>query len=516
MATHKSNINFEKLIQNLADMYPYDIAEVIFVELVANALDSGATSISIDWDDYDRILIVLDNGEGMTKPQFEEYHDFAAELKTRGNTIGFAGVGAKISFNVADRVVTESISDTFSGGSDWFLRSKKNLVWEEIPTLHLIGKGTRVEVHFKKNSLFSPYTNDYLVQLLKRHFLPLTETHFLNLYSDLNIYKNGVEFELNGKKIKPTILAEQFGLKPKYEFYPKRGKKRIGYGILGLAEMDYPLGEDMCGVLLSTRGKVIKAELFNQFPGEHGPRIFGLVEIPDLVKHLTTSKTDFIRKRGKEKKDLELILESVRSEFKAWLAGLGVQAPEISDSKEALQLEKEVRKLLDDVPELGEILGIRSKQISLKPKENGEVQSEINEDQDLNANEEIGINENTTHTAIIENADPVPPEYKSGDAPVESEQGIQKAEPISSKSRRGPKIDFEERPEKIELAWVEGGKIIINKGSSAYKKANSNKATLLLNMLAIGCAVLRYSKSIDNQPDLKFIDRMLGAWGEKQ
>src|SRR3989338_5716375 len=97
MATHESTVNFENLIRDLADMYPIDVSSVVIVELVANSLDSHATRISIDFDPRTRVLVVADNGTGMTASDFEQYHDFAAGLKTRGMGIGFAGVGAKVS-----------------------------------------------------------------------------------------------------------------------------------------------------------------------------------------------------------------------------------------------------------------------------------------------------------------------------------------------------------------------------------------------------------------------------------
>ncbi|MCI0412741.1 ATP-binding protein, partial [bacterium] len=74
-------------------MYSYDVAEVVIVELVANALDAKATRISIELDMRGQQLIVEDNGEGMSADQFAEYHDFAAGLKKHGSGIGFAGVG---------------------------------------------------------------------------------------------------------------------------------------------------------------------------------------------------------------------------------------------------------------------------------------------------------------------------------------------------------------------------------------------------------------------------------------
>lgn len=50
MPEHESSVNYQHLIRDLADMYPFEVSEVVVVELVANALDSGATRISIDYN----------------------------------------------------------------------------------------------------------------------------------------------------------------------------------------------------------------------------------------------------------------------------------------------------------------------------------------------------------------------------------------------------------------------------------------------------------------------------------
>ena len=137
MAVHQARINFANLIKDLAEMYPNEVPEVVLVELVANCLDAGATTIRVNYDLQANILVVEDNGKGMTERQFEEYHDFAAGLKTRGDGIGFAGVGAKISFNIADRVVTETRSRDFVGGSNWYMQSSTKLAWEDVEPINL-------------------------------------------------------------------------------------------------------------------------------------------------------------------------------------------------------------------------------------------------------------------------------------------------------------------------------------------------------------------------------------------
>jgi HSP90 family molecular chaperone len=177
MSAHESNVNFRNLIRDLTEMYTYDVAEVVITELVANALDAKATTISVDYDPKLKTLVVSDNGVGMNSDQFKKYHDLAAGLKSRGTGIGFAGVGAKISFNIADQVITETRSVLFEGGSNWHLVRQNDgieqLLWEDLPLKHLEGHGTRIEVDFSKEAdIFFSTTND-LISLLRRHYLPL-------------------------------------------------------------------------------------------------------------------------------------------------------------------------------------------------------------------------------------------------------------------------------------------------------------------------------------------------------
>jgi hypothetical protein len=46
MGSHESSVNYQNLVRDLAEMYPFEIAEVIIVELIANSLDAHATQLS--------------------------------------------------------------------------------------------------------------------------------------------------------------------------------------------------------------------------------------------------------------------------------------------------------------------------------------------------------------------------------------------------------------------------------------------------------------------------------------
>lgn len=507
MALHESSINYQNLIHDLAEMYPdFEIDEIVVVELVANCLDAGATIISIDFDVQRKVLIVKDNGRGMNATEFQEYHNFAAGLKTRGVGIGFAGLGAKISFNIAGKVVTETRSKLFSGGSNWHMQSKKNLLWEDIQPTHLRSYGTRVEVCFRADTRPSYSSTQDMIKLLHRHYLPLIDLNFLDLYKRMGLYSSNLRFVVNGQVVRTSNLAADFALNKVKQFFPKRAGRMFGYGILGLSATEYPVAPDVCGVLLCTHGKVIKADLFNQFPASFGPRIFGLVEIPEFAKFLTTAKTDFIRK-GKHR-EFERLYNPIRQEFKAWLKDIGVELTEVISTDEARKLERELKKLVEELPELAEFFGFRSREKVFQQNGKGLVPTDIHDGTDKTFPVGKGSKGEGPGAVDIGNG--------PGQALVQTQGGTERAKQISRVARRGPKITFIEAPARLDLAWVDGNNVAINSGHPAYTRARSNSvARTLHSLFAIASAVQRFLGSESEAPDLMFIDRMMAAWGKK-
>ena len=506
MNRHESTVNFQNLIKDLADMYPQEVDEVVVVELIANSLDAGADRISLDYDSSTNILVVTDNGRGMDSSQFEQYHDFAAGLKTRGSGIGFAGVGAKISFNAADRVITETSGQTFSGGSNWHFESNGRLFWDEVAVENLIGTGTHVEVHFRED--ISPSYSDTadLVRLVQRNYLPLLDGKFLDLYQRLGLYSGSLRFVVNRQELPIVDVADDFVQEARKELFPENAGNMVGFGVLGLSGTDYPLGEDVGGVLLCTHGKVIKADLFNQFPANYGPRIFGVVEVPGFIEFITTSKTDFNRGRGRNRA-FERLYGPIRQQFRDWLAGLGVQQTESEDTGEATRLERELRQIADAIPELSDFFGFRNRTNVLQPDESGETPAEPHEGVEITFPEGEGHGSGETG--------PLGPGDEPGTTLVENQDsGQERASPITRRGRRGPRIAFEARADRSELAWVDGNTVVINSGHPSYRRAESNStARRIHSVFAIACAIQRFISTEDSEPDLTFVDRMMAAWG---
>src|SRR5437667_2694467 len=92
----ETRVDLLHLLEDLADAYPGDLEETVLTEIVANALDSGATRVACTADATASTLAVVDDGSGMRRADLRRFHDLATSTKERGKGIGFAGVGIKL------------------------------------------------------------------------------------------------------------------------------------------------------------------------------------------------------------------------------------------------------------------------------------------------------------------------------------------------------------------------------------------------------------------------------------
>ncbi|MEX0901388.1 MAG: DUF3883 domain-containing protein [Pseudohongiellaceae bacterium] len=105
------------LLSDLAGLEQY-IAETYdsrsFVELLQNADDAGATRFTIKR--AGGYLIVANDGRQFTREDFESLCRSAASTKTRGNTIGYRGIGFKSVVGIASTVhiISGDLAATFS------------------------------------------------------------------------------------------------------------------------------------------------------------------------------------------------------------------------------------------------------------------------------------------------------------------------------------------------------------------------------------------------------------------
>ena len=63
----ETRVDLLHLLEDLRDAYPGSLEETILTEIMANALDSGASTISCRCDPADSTMTVIDNGSGMQR-----------------------------------------------------------------------------------------------------------------------------------------------------------------------------------------------------------------------------------------------------------------------------------------------------------------------------------------------------------------------------------------------------------------------------------------------------------------
>jgi len=120
----ETRVDLVHLLEDLRDAYPGGLEETILTEIVANALDSGASCIHLATDPAGASFTAVDDGSGMRRRELARYHDVAASTKARGDGIGFAGVGIKLGLLVCEEVLTESRRGKTHVASRWHLASR--------------------------------------------------------------------------------------------------------------------------------------------------------------------------------------------------------------------------------------------------------------------------------------------------------------------------------------------------------------------------------------------------------
>src|SRR5262249_54549012 len=159
-------------------------------------LDSGARVIGIAIDAAERTLTLVDDGRGMRRRDLARYHDVAASTKTRGEGIGFAGVGIKVALLVCREVLTETRQRGKHVATTWALASRHRAPWKWLPPPGLVterGTALRLVLDNALSLLLDP---GFVETGIRRHFRPLFDPTFAEILGDH--YPGGVAFVVNG------------------------------------------------------------------------------------------------------------------------------------------------------------------------------------------------------------------------------------------------------------------------------------------------------------------------------
>lgn len=516
----ETRVDLLNLLQDLADAYPGELEETVLTEIVANALDSGASVIAIDADTSAASLTILDDGSGMRRADLRRFHDVASSTKRRGEGIGFAGIGIKLGLLLSDEVTTETRRGKAHVSTSWALSTRRRAPWRWVTPAGRVGvQGTAVTLRLS-NPLSSLLDSGYIETMLRRHFEPLFDRRFDGVLR--KHYPAGVRFDVNGL----TLAADHPEAPLEAPIALRLPRKRIPSAVGYLARFDEPLPEGRRGIAISTFGKVIKRgwEWLGVTPTA-ADRMTGVVEAPELAAALTLNKVDFLRAGPRGAIYLgyrKALQEAVTAQLAAW-----GDAAEEDRAKRRLRrpIERDLQTVLADLAERFPILAMLverraggGRKLPVSRGNGAPTPGAL----DLFAPPPEPVaavargSDEPTGDAELPTAG-----EKSGAAPPE-EPRPPRAEtkaPVAPGARRsrhpmrlGLSIQFESRPGETELARLVETTVWVNDSHPAYRRAVASRSEGY--HLAVAVAVALADVAVEPAHERAFVAEFLARWGE--
>jgi hypothetical protein len=510
----ETRVDLLHLLEDLRDAYPASIEETILTEIVANSLDSGAARICLDTDPAGATLTVTDDGSGMAKRELARYHDLAASAKQRGEGIGFAGVGIKLGLLVCEQVLTETRRGATHVATRWALASRHRAPWRWVEPPGLVAeRGTGVRL--KLSNPLSPLLDGGFVEgVLRRHFQPLLDAAFDEILA--GHYPRGVRFEVNG-----AMLAREGHVAPARQPIAIRLARRKKPSAAGyLLRDDVALAEERRGLAISTLGKVIKRgwDWLGVTPA--APELVcGLVEVPDLAGSLTLNKGDFLKTGARGALYLayrKAIQGAVSAQLKAW--GDGHDPTKLDRRRLARPLELDLEAVLGELAEEFPLLSALVERraggqqrlpvgrptaavAGLAPRGTATAAKGLEDHDESAAAERLDSSDRS---------DLHPP--RSPEASIAGGTALPGSRGPRRPGRYGLTIQFEARPDDLELARLAESTVWINEAHAAYRRAAASRSEGYHLALAVAMALAPLA--VEPREEHAFVSAFLARWGE--
>ncbi len=361
------DIFLRELISNASDA----IDKLYYRSLTDKKLkvDKDDLEINLEFDKDNRVLVITDNGCGMTKSELEENLGTIAKsgsLSFKENMtkdekidiIGQFGVGFYSAFMVSDKITVLSRS---VDSEDAYLWESEGADGYTIKKSKMDGHGTKIELHIKENTdefEYDKYLNEYeLKQLVKKYSdyirfpIKMECTHHELKDEEKHEYEDIKEIEtLNSmvpiwKKPKSEVKDEDYEnfYMDKFNDYDKP-LKVIHSSVEGMtsyksllfipshAPYDYYTQEYEKGLSLYSNGVLIMEKCADLLP-DYFSFVKGVVDSEDLSLNISrellqeSQSLKLIAKNieGKIRKELESMLKSDREEYINFFKTFGVQ-----------------------------------------------------------------------------------------------------------------------------------------------------------------------------------------------
>ena len=513
----ETRVDLLHLLEDLRDAYPGSLEETILTEVVANALDSGTSLILLECDPAQRALTLIDNGSGMKRRELARYHDVAASTKSRGQGIGFAGVGIKLGLLVCEEVRTETRRGKSYVATSWHMASRHRAPWKWVPPLGLVekrGTAVRLKIHNALSPLLDP---GFLEDTIRRHYQPLLDPAFDDFLSAH--YPGGVTLNINGRELEKQEWPAPLRAPLEIRLFRKRKPSALGY----LIREDLALAEERRGLAISTYGKVIKRgwDWLGMTPSAP-ERVGGLIEVPQLAASLTLNKGDFIRvgARGAAylafRKELQ---KAVAKQLAVW--GDARASDEEAPPRELRPLQRDLAHVLEDLaidfPLLASLVESRSggqKRLPLGASgQNHEATAFVTASVVELAEAEVAL-EAAAETQPEPTVAEVPGTAETKETPEAQHRGML----LSGKggARRpahyGLDIQFEDRPDDAEMGRLLESTVWVNRAHPAYRRALVSRSVGYHMALAVAMALAPLAVEAANEH--AFVTAFLSRWGD--
>ena len=513
----ETRVDLLHLLEDLRDAYPGALEETILTEIVANSLDSEASRVCLATDAVEATLTVVDNGSGMQRRDLIRYHDLATSTKTRGEGIGFAGIGIKLGLLASEDVLTETRRGKIHIATRWSLTSRHRAPWKWMPPPGLVperGTGVRLKL---QNALSPLLDEGFIEGTLRRQYQPLLDPEFDEILS--THYPSGVTFEVNGRALDRRRRRTPGAARLAVCLARKRKPSAVGY----LMRAELPLPEDQRGVAISTFGKVIKRgwDWLGITPSAPD-RVGGVIEAPALAAALTLNKGDFVRVGARGSLYLgyrKAIQEAVSRQLEAW--GDAREPADEARRRAVRPVERDLEQVLvglaEEFPLLASLVERRAGgQKRLPIGREGSAR----EGQALVA---VGVIQRAEE-AEEEAAQPAPPAAPEmeGEKPAAGPESEPEATPGGTilpgtrgklrPARYGLSIRFEQAPEDPELGRLVESTVVVNEAHPAYRRAAASRSEGYHIALAVALALSRLA--VEPAKEHEFVTAFLSHWGE--
>jgi len=513
----ETRVDLLHLLEDLRDAYPGSLEETMLIEIVANSLDSGASRILIDTDAGQTTLTVADDGSGMRRRELARYHDLASSTKSRGQGIGFAGVGMKLGLLVSEEVLTETRRGKTHIATMWRLSSRHRAPWKWLPPpglVHARGTAVRLTLHNALSPLLDP---GFLEGTVRRHYQPLLDPAFEQFLAPH--YPQGIQISVNGRRLEQQAWQGPETAPLAIRLVRKRKPSAVGY----LVRHHAPLPEEGRGLGVSTFGKLIKRgwDWLGVTP-QTPERIGGLIEVPALAACLTLNKGDFIRVGPRGAAYLsyrKAIQEAISRQLTAW--GDAREPTEEARRRVARPLERDLERVIEelspDFPLLASLVEHRAGgQKRLPLGKNGGAG-----DQSSSIVAFAVPEPKAAETAPAEQLHVEAPQTTGSTCPTESPDSPESPAataslPGATTARRpghyGLSVQFEDRPDDPELGRLVESTVWVNTAHPAYRRAVASRAEGY--HLALSVALALASLATDPKGEHAFVTAFLSHWGK--